>query len=53
MICYIWNEGMSLTVMGQLPETSVIHNASNQKSIIDYTLRIILENYFEKLRFNY
>ena len=34
--------------MGQLPETSVIQNTSNQKSIIDYTLENILDNDFEK-----
>ena len=37
------------TVVGQLPETSVIQNAPNQKSIIDHTLGNILENAFEKL----
>ena len=35
--------------MGQLPETSVIQNVPNQKSIIDYTLGNILDSDFEKL----
>ena len=35
--------------MGQLPETSVIQNAPNQKSIIDHTLGNIPDNDFEKL----
>ena len=34
--------------MGQLLETSVIQNAPSQKSIIDHTLRNILDNFFFK-----
>ena len=34
--------------MGQLPETSVIQNMSNQESFIDHTLRNIFYNDFEK-----
>ena len=34
--------------MGQLPETIVIQNAPNQKSIIHHTFENILDNVFEK-----
>ena len=35
--------------MGQLPETSVIQNVPNPKSIIDHTIENILETDFEKV----
>ena len=38
----------TITVMGQIPETSVIKNVLNQKSIIDHTLVNILDNDCEK-----
>ena len=34
--------------MGQLPETSFIQNAPNQKSIIDHILGNILDKDYEK-----
>ena len=37
-----------VTVVGQLPETNLIQNAPNQKSIIDHTLGNILDNDFQK-----
>ena len=51
---FIMNIGfITITVVGQLPETSVIQNAPYQKSIIVHTLCIILENHFENQRFSY
>ena len=38
---------MNFTVVGQLPETSVIQNASNKKSFIDHKLGNIFDDDFE------